>query len=104
MSTQGTQNKGAAEEEDVKICQRTSEEEAEEGVGEWKSGIAVRAWAGLGSALQWSRSRCQTSYSYPPLFLSTSLRVRLVIIFTIDGLDACIRSPKTRILWRSSFI
>jgi hypothetical protein len=30
------------------------------------------------SALQWSSSRCQMSYSYSPLILSTSLRVRLV--------------------------
>ena len=45
MSTQGRQNAGAAEEEDVTICQGTSEEEGEESVGEWKSGIAERAWA-----------------------------------------------------------
>jgi len=36
----------------------------------------------------------------PPLFLSTSLRVRLVIIFAIEGIDACIRSRKTWVLWR----
>jgi hypothetical protein len=34
MSTQGTQSTGAAEEEDVTVCQGTSEKGAEEGVGE----------------------------------------------------------------------
>ena len=51
MTTQGTQSTGAAEEEDVTICQGTSEEGAEEGVGEWKPGIAERAGAGLLVAL-----------------------------------------------------
>ena len=51
-TTQGTQKTGTVEEEDVTICQGTSEEEAEEGVGEWKPGIAERAWAGqLGAPL-----------------------------------------------------
>jgi hypothetical protein len=105
-TTHGTQSTGGAEEEDVTICQGTSEEGGEEGVGEWKAGIAERA--GQGCWWLWfrkrSRSRCQTSYSYSPLVLSPSLRVPLVIVFAIEGLDACIRSPKTRVLWRSSFI
>ena len=46
------QSTSAAEEDDVTIFQGTSEEEAEEGVGEWKSGIAERAWASqLGAPL-----------------------------------------------------
>ena len=47
MSTQGRQSTGAAEEEHVTICQKTSEEGGEEGVGEWKAGIAERAGTGL---------------------------------------------------------
>ena len=37
-------------------------------------------------------------------FYSTSLRVRLVIFFAIEGLDVCIQSLKPRVLWRNSFI
>lgn len=53
-----------------------------------------RAVGGSGWLRKRSRSRCQTSYSYSPLFLSTFLHVPLVIIFPIEGLDASILSPK----------
>ena len=86
MSTQGRQSAGTAQEEPVTICQGAAEEEAEEGVGEWMSGIAerVQAKAFGGTALPRSCSQCQTSYSYSPLSLSLSLRVHLVIIFAIE--------------------
>lgn len=51
LNARDEQNTGTAEEEDVTICQGTSEEGVEEGVGEWKPGIAERAGAGLLVAL-----------------------------------------------------
>ena len=52
MLRQGRQSTGCAEEEDVTIWQGSNEEEGEESVGERKTGIAERAWAGqLGAPL-----------------------------------------------------
>jgi len=47
MSTEGRQSTAATEQEDLTICQGTSEEGGEEGIGEWKPGIAERGGIGL---------------------------------------------------------
>ena len=44
---QRLQSAGPDEEEAVTVCQGTGQEEAEEGVGEWKAGIAEGVQAGL---------------------------------------------------------
>jgi hypothetical protein len=106
VNARDEQSPGAAQEEDVTICQGTGKEGAQEGVGEWKPGIAERAGAGLLVAplcrgrAHGVRRPTRTLLS----FYSTSLRVRLVIFFAIEGLDARIQSLKPRVLWRSSFI
>lgn len=64
-----TQSAGATEEEDVTICQGTSEEGCEEGVGEWKAGIADRA--GQGCWWLWLRKSVALTVSDVLLVLSS---------------------------------
>jgi hypothetical protein len=106
MSTQGTQSTGAAEEEDLTICQGTSEEGVEEGVGEWKAGIAERAGAGL---LWLAPQEVALTVSDVLLVLSSlslyfSARPSRYYFRNRGSRGLYTVSQKTRVLWRSSFI